>query len=111
MMGINSLYVKPFTTYGTLMRPMDAALLKKWGPFTLGCVKRHENAVQREHWFQSSYVKFLTFSVLLFFFVFFRNCLRDPEDIYSVMNITYNKEECFYVNVQSAIPARFLQII
>ena len=22
---------------------------KKWGPFTLSCVKRHENAVQREH--------------------------------------------------------------
>ena len=49
MMGFNSLYVNTFSTCGTLMRPWDTALLKKWGPFTLGCVKRHENAVQLEH--------------------------------------------------------------
>lgn len=29
-----------------------------------------------------------TFIVLWFFFVFFRNCLRLPDDMYSVMNIT-----------------------
>ena len=50
-MGFNSFYVNTLSTCGTLMRPTDATLRKKWGPFTLGCVKRHENAVQREHWF------------------------------------------------------------
>ena len=47
MMGFNT-----FSTCGTLMRSSsrDATLLKKMGPFVIGCVKRHENAVQREHW-------------------------------------------------------------
>ena len=49
LMGFNSLYVHTISTCGTLKRPMDATLLKKWGPFTLGCVKRHENAAQHEH--------------------------------------------------------------
>ena len=31
----------------------------------------------------------LTLGVLLFFLVFFRNCFKDPDDMYSVMNITW----------------------
>jgi len=31
----------------------------------------------------------LSWNVLLFFFVFFRNCFNEPEDIYSVMKITW----------------------
>ena len=38
------------------MHPTDATLLKKWVPFMLGCVKRHENAVQHEHWLRRIYV-------------------------------------------------------
>jgi hypothetical protein len=34
----------------------------------------------------------LSWNVLLFFLVFLRNCFRDPDDIYSVMNITYTRE-------------------
>lgn len=33
----------------------------------------------------------LTFMVLWFFLVFFRNCLRLPDDMYSVMNMTWGK--------------------
>lgn len=33
----------------------------------------------------------LTFMVLWFFLVFFRNCLRLPDDMYSVMNMTWGR--------------------